>query len=80
VIILAGEEELVLKALVLMPNDKTSEVGCLLAVARDVAKKREGTQTNPSIRALHFIAELGIFVAVYEAVEKSSITSERKEG
>jgi hypothetical protein len=60
-----------LKALVLMPNEKTSEVGSLLAVARDAARKREGTQTNPLIRALHFIAELGVFVAIYEVAEKS---------
>jgi len=60
------------KALVIMPNAKTSEVGALLAVARDAARKREGNQTNPPIRALHFIAELGIFVAVYEAAEKSN--------
>ena len=60
----------VLKALVLMPNEKTNDVGALLAVARDAARKREDTQTNPPIRALHFIAELGIFIAVYE-VEKT---------
>ena len=28
-------------------------------------------QMNPPIRALHFIAELGVFVAIYEAAEKS---------
>jgi hypothetical protein len=60
-----------LKALVIMPNEKTTEVGALLAVARDAARRREDAQTNPPIRALHFIAELGVFVAVYEAVEKS---------
>jgi hypothetical protein len=54
-----------------MPNKKTTEVGALLAVARDAARRREDAQTNPPIRALHFIAELGVFVAVYEAVEKS---------
>jgi hypothetical protein len=59
------------KALVIMPNAKTSEVGALLAVARDAARKREDTQINPPICALHFIAELGVFVAVYEAPEKS---------
>jgi hypothetical protein len=59
-----------------MPNEKTTEVGALLAVARDAARRREDAQTNPPIRALHFIAELGVFVAVYEAVEKS--TSERE--
>jgi hypothetical protein len=61
-----------LKALVIMPNEKTSEVGALLAVARDSARRREGSQKTPPIRALHFVAELGIFVAVYEAAEKSN--------
>jgi hypothetical protein len=59
-----------------MPNAKTSEVGALLAVARDSARRREDAQTNPPIRALHFIAELGVYVAVYEAVDK--ITSEEE--
>ena len=47
-----------------MPNEKTTDVGTLLAVARDAARRREGMQANPPIRALHFIAELGVFVAV----------------
>ena len=59
-----------------MPNEKTSDVGALLAVARDAARRREEAQTNPPIRALHFIAELGVFVAVYDAVEK--ITPKRE--
>ena len=67
-----------LKALVIMPNEKTTEVGALLAVARDVARRREDAQTNPPIRALHFIAELGVFVAVYEAVEKSTPEREKR--
>jgi hypothetical protein len=65
-----------LKALVVMPNVKTTEVGTLLAVARDAARRREEAQTNPPIRALHFIAELGVFVAIYEAAEKPN--SEQK--
>jgi hypothetical protein len=60
-----------LKALVIMPNEKTYEVGTLLAVARDAARRREDMRANPPICALHFIAELGVFVAVYEAPEKS---------
>ena len=59
-----------LKALVIMPNEKTCDVGALLAVARDAARKREGMQTNPPIRVMHFISELGIFVAIYEIIEK----------
>jgi hypothetical protein len=58
-----------LKALVIMPNERTKEVGSILAVARDAARKRENSQINPPIRALQFVAELGVFVAVYEAIE-----------
>jgi hypothetical protein len=60
-----------LKALVVMPNENTKEIGSILAVARDAARKREKSQSNPPIRALQFIAELGVFVAVYEAADKT---------
>jgi hypothetical protein len=55
-----------LKALVIVPNEQTKEVGALLAVARAEARKREHSEQNPPIRALRFLAELGIYVAVYE--------------
>jgi hypothetical protein len=61
-----------LKALVIMPNEKTKEIGSILAVARDTARKRENSTINPPIRALQFIAELEVFVAVYEVVEKKN--------
>jgi len=61
-----------LKALVIMPNERTKEVGSILAVARDTARRRENSQINPPIRALQFIAELGVFIAVYEIVEDSN--------
>lgn len=56
-----------LKALVIVPNDKTSELGSLLAVARAEARRRERSQQNPPIRAMRFFPELGVYVAVYEA-------------
>ena len=55
------------KALVIIPNEQTKEVGSLLAVARAEARKREKSDENPPIRALDFVPELGIFVAIYEA-------------
>ena len=57
-----------LKALVITPNSKTSDIGCLLAIARAEARKREHTQDNPPVRALVFVAELGVYVAVYEVL------------
>jgi len=56
-----------LKALVIVPNDKTIEYGSLLAVARAEARKREKANQNPPIRALRFFPELNVYVAVYEA-------------
>jgi hypothetical protein len=58
------------KALVITPNQKTSEVGGILAIARAEARKREQSKENPPIRALRFFPELGVYVAVYEAAEK----------
>jgi hypothetical protein len=56
-----------LKALVIVPNEKTAEFGSLLAVARAEARKREKVNQNPPILALKFVPELCVYVAVYEA-------------
>ena len=58
-----------LKALVIIPNERTKEIGDLLAVARAEARKREHADKNPPIRTLTFLPELGIYVAVYDATE-----------
>jgi hypothetical protein len=58
-----------LKALVIAPNEKTTEFGSLLAVARAEARKREQSKDNPPIRALRFFPELFVYVAVYEAAD-----------
>ena len=59
-----------LKALVITPNSKTVDFGCLLAIVRAEACRREQTRVNPTVRALVFVAELGLYVAVYEASQK----------
>jgi hypothetical protein len=59
-----------LKALVITPNDKTVDFGCLLAIARAEACRREEVRVNPPVRALVFVAELDVYVAVYEASNK----------
>jgi hypothetical protein len=61
-----------LKALVISLNKKTTEFGSILAIARNEARKREQSKENPPIRALHFVPEIGIYVAVYEASEKTT--------
>jgi len=62
-----------LRALVISPNERTVDVGCLLAVARAEACRREHVAVNPTVRALVFVAEVGVYVAVYEAPEKSAV-------
>jgi hypothetical protein len=67
-----------LKALVITPNKNTSEFGCLLAIARSEACKREGVRVNPPIRALMFVAELGVYVAVYEVSNQVNADQEKR--
>ena len=57
------------------PNEKTLEFGCLLAVARAEARKREQSKENPPVRALRYFSELGVYVAVYEAMDNQSKNS-----
>jgi hypothetical protein len=61
-----------LKALVIAPNEKTTEFGSILAVARAEARKREQSKVNPPIRALRYFSELFVYVAVYEAADNPS--------
>ena len=60
-----------LKALVITPNERTTEFGSLLAVARAEARKREKSKMNPPVLALRYFPELCIYVAVYEAAGKT---------
>ena len=58
-----------LKALVIATNEKTTEFGSILAIARSEARKREKAKENPPIRALRYFPEIGVYVAVYEAAD-----------
>jgi len=58
------------KALVISPNERTSDLGDLLAIARSEACRREHTSVNPTVKALVFVAEVGVYVAVYQAMDQ----------
>ena len=60
------------KALAITPNEKTDDLGSILAIARNEARKREKSERNPPIRAIRYIPELCTYVAVYEALDLSS--------
>jgi hypothetical protein len=68
-----------LKALVIIPNEKTMEYGSLVAVARAEARKREHADKNPPVLALRYFPELGIYVAVYEGqqIPRSEVRKQR---
>lgn len=61
-----------LKALVIVQNEKTAEFGSLIAIARQAARNREKGDKNPPILALKFVPELSVYVAIYEA-QKSEV-------
>ena len=60
------------RALIITPNEKTVDLGSLLAIARSEARRREQTQVNPAILALHFLPEITVYIAVYEAPETTN--------
>ena len=64
---------MVFKAIVIMCNANTNDLGSIIAMARSEARKREKSEENLPIRALQFVAELGVFVAVYEAIENINL-------
>lgn len=55
-----------LRALVIAPNQRTKELADLLAIARSEAQKREHTRQNVEVRALVFVPECSVYIAVYE--------------
>ncbi len=62
-----------LKALVITPNERTSDMGCLLAVALAEACRREHTRVNPTVRALVFVALVGVYFVVYYGADKLEV-------
>ena len=63
------------KALVISPNEKTVDFGSLLEVARAEACRREHTSVNPTIRSITFVAEVEVYVAVYQVADNSESSS-----
>lgn len=50
----------------IVPNDKTADMGDILQIVRAEARKREHADNNPSVRSIIFVPECGVYVAVYE--------------
>jgi len=56
-----------LRALVLMPNERTKDMRSLVNIASAEAKKREGVHEDIPIKTVIFVPECGCYVALYEA-------------
>ena len=69
------QNDSILKALIIRSNEKTSDLGSLLAIARSEACKREHSSVNTTVRALVFVAELGVYVAFYQVADNPEIAT-----
>jgi len=69
------------KAIVIVPNEKTLDLGDILAIARSEAQKREATHEKMRIRAIKFIPECGgVYIAVYEVSDVRDIENKPRIG
>ncbi len=59
-----------LKALVVYPNKKTEEIRSLINIACSVAKKIERTSEDICVKAIKYVPEVGVFVAIYVPPDK----------
>jgi hypothetical protein len=67
-----------LKALVIYVNERVKDVRALVNIASHEAKKREHTHEDIPIKAVRFIPECGVYVALYESEHKASDARGRK--
>lgn len=61
-----------LRAIVIVPNERTKDMRSLVNIAASEAKKREGVHRDIPIKTIKFIPELGVFIAIYECEYRAS--------
>jgi len=62
-----GIDKQMLRALVIVSNDKTVDMGDILAIARSQAQKREHTHENVNVKSILYDPVTGSYVVLYEA-------------
>jgi hypothetical protein len=55
-----------LKSLVIVPNERTKDLGAILQIARSLAQRKEHTDANIPIVSLVFDPFTRVYVAIYE--------------
>jgi len=63
--------EKLLETLVIYRNERTNDVRRLVNIASTQAKRKEKTQKDIVVRAIVYVPELDIYVAVYESPFKT---------
>lgn len=61
-----------LRSIVVYPNERTTNHGDILAIARAEAQKRERT-SKICIKTIKFVPELGVYVALYPVFKPSGV-------
>ena len=72
---------MMLKALVIVPNERTQGTGDILQIARAEAKKREHTRHNINVKRLLYDPVCKVYVALYEirCSKEAGVSSRKKE-
>ena len=60
---------MMLKSLVIYPNERTKDLGAILQIARSLAKKKEHMEANFQIVSLLYDSSTRVYVALYEDVQ-----------
>jgi len=60
-----------LKAIVVLANQRTRDLNDILHIAASEIQKREHIHKRVKIKALKFIPECGVYVAIYEKCSDS---------
>jgi len=67
---MASQQQKLLEALVIYPNERTNDVRSLVNVSASQAKRKERVKQDIVVRAVLYVPELDIYVAVYESPRK----------
>jgi hypothetical protein len=54
------------KSLVIVPNEKTKDLGDILQIARSLAKRKEHTDANIPVLSILFDPVCKVYLAVYD--------------
>jgi hypothetical protein len=69
-----------LKSLVIVPNEKTKDLGDILQIARSLAKRKEHTDANIPVLSIVFDPVTRVYIAIYDGVQPPGVGKEQNDG